>query len=62
MSEASAVLPIANAIIIPKWHENQCDFTLITTVRLVKKKCMCDYKKCAIMKIIALLPIGVNVL
>ena len=48
MSEASAILPIANAIIIPKWHENQCDSMLITTVRLVKKSA------CAITKSVQL--------
>ena len=60
MSEASAIMP--------KWHENPCDSTLITyhysfySYSLCSTKKVCDYKKCAIMEIIALVSIGVNVL
>ena len=62
MSKASAVSPIAIAI-TPKLHSNPSDSMLITNhssiaTAFVQLKKACDYKKCAILEIIALLSIN----
>ena len=61
MSEASAILPIANAI-TPKLHVIPYIITVPIAITFDEVEKGCDYRKCAIMENTSLLSIRVNVL
>ena len=61
MSEASAILPIANAI-TSKLHVISYIITVPIAIAFDEAEKGCDYRKCGIMENTALLSIRVNVL